>query len=74
MTTETTADTTTEAGVKIWRDDNGRVHRDNDPAIDDSDGYRAYYIHGQLHRVDGPAVIDPEGHKEYWINGQRQHG
>jgi len=56
-----------------WYNQKGKLHREGGlPAIEWSDGYKAYYVNGQLHRDDGlPAVEWADGTKEYWINGKQ---
>ena len=56
-----------------WCNQKGKRHREGGlPAIEWSDGYKAYYVNGQLHRDDGlPAVEWADGTKEYWINGKQ---
>lgn len=50
-----------------WR--NGKLHRNDGPAIERSNGERQWWVNGKRHRVDGPAVIHPEGSKEWWVDG-----
>jgi hypothetical protein len=52
-----------------WRD--GKLHRDDGPAIEWADGYRAWYRDDKLHRDDGPAVERPNGTRQWWRNGKR---
>ena len=47
----------------------GKLHRVYGPAIEYSDGFRAWYQNGRLHRLDGPAVECPDGASEWYING-----
>jgi len=47
------------------------LHRENGPAVERSDGYKAYYQNNKWHRIDGPARIWPNGDEEYWIDGVR---
>lgn len=49
---------------------NGKLHRENGPAIERSDGLRQWFQHGTLHREDGPAV-EIEGSKEWWLNDEK---
>ena len=53
-----------------WRNLEGKMHRLDGPAIEYSDGYKAWWVNGQLHRIDGPAVEYSEGNKEWWVNGK----
>jgi len=50
---------------------NGKVHRENGPAIEQSNGDKFWYINGKLHREGGPASEYQNGYKEWWINGKR---
>ena len=54
----------------------GELHRVYGPAIENPDGYRAWYQNGQLHRIDGPAIEWPDNRRAWWQNGQshRVHG
>ena len=45
-------------------------HREDGPAIEHTDGYKAWLINGQYHREDGPAIDWPVGYKAWYINGQ----
>jgi len=55
-------------GIRRWYED-GRLHRDGAPAIEDPSGWSAWYRRGHLHRDDGPAVIGPNGYEQWWVNG-----
>ena len=59
-----------------WRNKDGKLHREDGPAIERSNGSKEYWIDGQLHREDGPAVEWSNGGKEYYINGKlhRENG
>ena len=46
-------------------------HREDGPAIEDSDGYKAWFLNGKRHREDGPAVEYPEGFKAWFLNNRR---
>lgn len=69
---------------KIKRTDeyciDGKLHREDGPAIVDSNGNEKWYKNGELHRIDGPAVIlslNEDKNKfiaEYWENGCRVFG
>ena len=58
-------------GTKEWYLNNGKCHRENGPAVECSDGYRAWYLNGLRHRTNGPAIERPDGYKEWWISGLR---
>jgi len=56
-------------GDKRWRLPNGKLHREDGPAVEFSDGYKEWWINGLRHRADGPAIEHPNGAKEWWYNG-----
>lgn len=47
----------------------GIHHREDGPAIIDTDGTEYWIRHNNFHRVDGPAFCDPRGHREFYLNG-----
>ena len=49
---------------------NGKVHREDGPAIEYNDGYKYWWINGKRHRDGGPAVEYPNGYKEWWLDGK----
>ena len=63
--------TMSKNGVKGWHNADGKLHRDDGPAIEHPNGYKAWYIDGNLHRTDGPAVVCARGSKEWFINGKQ---
>ena len=48
-----------------------RFHREDGPAIENVDRYKAWYLNGKLHRIDGPAVEYIGGNREWFLNGKR---
>ena len=50
--------------MNIW-------HREDGPAIEFANGYKAWCINGNLHREDGPAVEWSNGQKSWYINGKQ---
>ena len=57
-------------GSKFWYQ-NGKVHRDDGPAITWSDGAKHWYQNEKRHREDGPASEYPDGSKFWYQNGKR---
>jgi hypothetical protein len=57
-------------GSKLYYSDKEmtKLHREDGPAIEESNGYKAWYLNGQLHREDGPAAEDADGTKEWYLN------
>ncbi len=49
---------------------NGKLHREDGPAIEYADGDKHWYINGKCHREDGPAVECANGTKYWHINGK----
>lgn len=60
-----------QATPQEHRDEQGRLHNVDGPAVIYADGTKAYLIHGQRHRTTGPAVEWSNGEVEYWLNGQQ---
>jgi hypothetical protein len=57
------------AGDTAWWK-NGKLHRENGPAIVTENGTKKWYKNGLPHRENGPAVEYPNGSKEWWLNGR----
>jgi hypothetical protein len=49
---------------------NGKVHRENWPAIEWADGSKKWYLNRKLHRTDGPACEYTNGDKFWYLNGK----
>jgi len=47
---------------------NGKIHREDGPAIEYPDGTKEWYFNGKLHREDGPALEYPNGSKLWYVN------
>jgi len=56
-------------GFRIWYQ-NGQLHREDGPAIENASGYNHWYINGKRHREDGPAIVCPDGTKHWFLNGE----
>ena len=61
--------TTCPDGTKEWRL-NGKLHREDGPAVEYPDGTKYWLLNGDIHREDGPAVEWPDGTKEWYLNGK----
>ena len=57
------------SGKKEWFL-NGKLHREDGPAMEQADGSKRWFLHGNLHREDGPAVEYANGTKEWRRNGK----
>ena len=56
-------------GTKYWCV-NGKLHREDGPAIEYADGTKFWYINNKLHREDGPAIEYSNGTKYWCVNGK----
>jgi len=60
-------------GSKHWYL-NGKLHREDGPAIEHSDGSKSWCLNDKRHRVDGPAVEYADGSKSWYLNGKHVYG
>ncbi len=56
-------------GYKEWFL-NGKLHREDGPAVEWADGDKYWYLNGKRHREDGPAVEWADGDKAWFLNGE----
>jgi hypothetical protein len=56
------------AGTKRWWL-NGKLHREDGPAIEYANGTKKWYLNGVRHREDGPAIEWANGGKTWYLNG-----
>ena len=54
----------------IYKNKDGKLHRENGPAVESINGDKYWYINDQLHRIDGPAIEHADGSKQWYLNGQ----
>jgi hypothetical protein len=47
---------------------NGKLHREDGPAIEYPDGSEEWYLNNKLHREDGPAIDHSDGTKKWYLN------
>jgi len=59
-----------KAGDKSWCL-NGKLHREDGPAMEYSNGDKSWYTNGKLHRLDGPAVEWDGGINFWYLNDKR---
>ncbi len=45
----------------------GKLHRDDDPAVISMSGTKEWFQHGQWHREDGPAIEWSFGKQEWYL-------
>ena len=58
-------------GTQSWYKD-GKLHRENGPAVILTNGSQFWYKDGKLHRENGPAIIYSDG-KQYWFQNDKLH-
>jgi len=56
--------------ITRWYNLEGKLHREDGPAIEYKGGDKYYYLNGKFHREDGPAVELANGDKYFYINGK----
>jgi hypothetical protein len=56
-------------GDKYWYC-NGKLHREDGPAVEQANNDKYWYVNGKLHREDGPAIEYSDGGREWYINGK----
>ena len=61
---------TNEHGDKEWFL-NGRLHREDGPAIEFANGNKWWFLHGLQHRENGPAIENINGTKQWFLHGKR---
>ena len=49
---------------------NGKIHREDGPAVVWADGSKFWFIDDKRHRDDGPAIEWPDGTKEWFLNNK----
>lgn len=58
---------------KAWYKDD-KLHREDGPAVEWSDGATQWYLNGELHRLDGPALdggpVESFGTPEWYYHGK----
>lgn len=57
--------------IEIAYYQDGRLHREDGPAIEWETGRYEWYHHGKRHRDDGPAVDGHHGYVEWYHYGKR---
>ena len=57
-----------KSGDKLWKLPNGKLHRENGPAVLDIKGGKSWHLNGKLHRGDGSAIEYSDGRKLWFLN------
>jgi hypothetical protein len=52
---------------------NGKLHREDGPAVEWTNGSKSWYLNGNLHREDGPAIEFADGGKRWFLNHEEAH-
>ena len=50
---------------------NGKIHREDGPAVESANGSKEWYLNDKRHREDGPAIEYADGYKSWWLNGEK---
>jgi len=61
--------TTYPNGDKAWYL-NGKLHREDGPAVECANGHKEWFLNGIRHREDGPALEKANGDKAWFLNGK----
>lgn len=70
LTIERMSTLSIENGNRFWRDEVGKLHRVDGPAIEHANGDKEWMVSGRLHRLDGPAREWINGEREWFVNGK----
>ena len=57
-------------GTKFWRLPNGKLHREDGPAVEYANGAKLWYVNDKRHRIGGPAAEWANGDKWWYVNGE----
>ena len=57
-------------GTKSWHL-NGKLHREDGPAIEYANGGKEWYLNDERHREDGPAIERTNGSKHWYLSGKQ---
>lgn len=50
---------------------NDKLHREDGPAVECTNGTKFWYLNGKRHREDGPAIECADGTKYWYLNGNQ---
>ena len=59
-------------GTKEWLL-NGKLHREDGPAVEYPSGSKEWWLNGNRHREDGPAAEYSDGNKFWYLNHEKTH-
>jgi hypothetical protein len=59
-----------DGSILNYRDYDKELHRIDGPAIEWSNGYKAWLIDDKRHRIDGPAIEWADGHKSWFVDNK----
>jgi hypothetical protein len=57
-------------GDKYWYL-NGKIHREDGPAIEYASGFKSWWLNNKRHREDGPAIEFSNGEKHWYLKDER---
>ena len=58
-------------GTTNWYNSKDRLHREDGPAVEFTNGHKYWYKDGVQHRTDGPAIEYVNGSKHWYVEGKR---
>ena len=58
------------AGTVRYFDGDGKLHREDGPAIEYSNGDSVWFLGGKWHREDGPAIEYSNGDRAWYLGGK----
>ena len=58
-----------DCGSKYWHV-NGKLHREDGPAIEGLNGTTHWFVNGKRHRTDGPATEWDTGERYWFLDGR----
>jgi len=59
-------------GTVRYFNENNKLHREDGPAVEHTNGRKSWRKNGKLHREDGPAMEYANGDK-YWFKDGKRH-
>ena len=66
----TKSKTYVELHCVYWKNNKGKLHREDGPAWEYVNGTKEWLLNGQRHRENGPAFEEANGYKRYYLNDE----
>ncbi len=55
----------------FWHNTEGKLHRENAPAVVKKDGTQEWFLNGMRSNPSGPAIVHPDGSTEWYVDAKR---